>query len=271
MWSSSSSQNVLHAGDASTAIVIHHVESEFQSGGQQIHVLVPDNYKHSDSDYRVLYVLPVEKSGGCRRGYPLDVLRQMDAHNRYGLLIVFMTLREEPWFVDHAVDRKVRQASYLHEFVVPFIDRNYRTVRDAESRFLFGFSKSGWGAYSLIFSRQDIYSFAAAWDAPFLVDHFVYEMEAAIGTTAQLTSCRPDLAVRNLHSSFRDRSRLVLAGGNAFGNLVPPPVGDSHVIEMHRILQKEGIRHTYLGEIGCPHTFNRAWMEPTLSALMELA
>lgn len=266
-----SSQELVSPEGPSTGIVIHHVESEFQSGGQQIHVLVPNNYGYSDSEHRVLYVLPVEKSGGCRRGYPLDVLRHMDAHNRYGLLIVFMTIEEEPWFVDHAVDRKVHQASYLHEFVVPYVDRNYRTVRDPDSRFLIGFSKSGWGAYSLIFLRQDMYGFAAAWDAPFLVDRFIYEMEAAIGTTAQLTSCRPDLAVRSLHSSFRDQSRLVLAGENSFGNLVPPPVGDSHVIEMHRVLQKEGIQHTYLEEIGCPHTFNRAWMEPTLSALMDLA
>ena len=271
MWPSGSTRDMAQPGDVSTAIAIHHVESEFQSGKQQIHVLAPDDYQYSDSDYRVLYVLPVEKSGGCRRGYPLDVLRQMDAHNRYGLLIVFMTTREEPWFADHAVDRSVHQASYLHEFVVPYIDRNYRTVKDPESRFLFGFSKSGWGAYSLIFSRPDMYGFAAAWDAPFLVDHFVYEMEAAIGTTAQLTSCRPDLAVRGLHSSFRDRSRLVLAGGNSFGKLVPPPVGDCHVMAMHRILQKAGVRHRYLEKIDCPHTFNRAWMEPTLSALMNLA
>ncbi len=264
-------QEITNSAALSTGIVIHHVESEFQNGGQQIHVLIPDNYGDSGSDHRVLYVLPVEKSGDCRRGYPLDVLRHMDAHNRYGLLIVFVTIQEEPWFVDHAVDRKVRQASYMHEFVVPYVDRIYRTVRGPDGRFLFGFSKGGWGGYRLIFSRPDMYGFAAAWDAPFLVDRFIYEMEAAIGTTAQLTLCRPDLAVRSLHGSFRDQSRLVLAGENAFGKLVPPPVGDSHVIEMHRLLQKEGIHHTYLEEIGCPHTFNRAWMEPTLSALMDLA
>lgn len=257
--------------ESSAAIAIHRVETEFQNGEQEIHVLVPDDYRYSGASHQVLYVLPVEKSGRYRSGYPLDVLRDMDAHNRYGLLIVFMTMQEEPWFVDHAVDPNIRQAIYMHEFVVPFVDRHYRTTREPDSRFLLGFSKGGWGAYSLIFSRPDVYGFAAAWDAPFLTDHFVYEMEAVFGSAEQLLSCRPDLVARNLQCDFRDRTRLVLAGENYFGKHVPPAVGDSHVLEMHRVLQKEGVRHAYLEQLDCPHTFNSMWMEPVLSVLMGLA
>lgn len=257
--------------DSSAGIAIHHVDSEFQNGMQQIHVLSPDNYHCLDSDMNVLYVLPVDKSGGSKSGYPLDVLYEMDAHNRYGMLIVFMTVQEEPWFADHPADRKIWQASYMHDFVVPFIDRNYRTVNKANGRFLMGFSKGGWGAYSMIFSRPDIYGFAAAWDAPFLADQLIYEMNAVLGDAAQLALYRPDLAVQRLEREFRDRRRLVLAGENYFGKLVPPAVGTSHILEMHRMLHEAGIQHSYIEDIGCPHTFNCGWMDPVLSALMELA
>lgn len=264
-------ESVTDSPDSPPGIEIHHVESEFQNGEQQIHVLVPDDYNSSNCELRVLYVLPVEKFGRYRNGYPLDVLRKMDAHNRHGLLIVFMTMQEEPWFVDHALDRKIRQASYMHEFVVPYIDRNYRTVKVPDGRFLLSFSKGGWAAYSLIFSQPDLYGFAAAWDAPFLLDKFQFEMEAVFGTTEQLTLCRPDLAARNVQGNFRDQRRLVLAGENYFGTIVPSATGSSHVREMHRVLHKEGIQHSYLEKIDCIHTFNPAWMEPTLSALMALA
>lgn len=264
------SNDMTGAAGSAAEIDVHHVESEFQHGAQQIHVLVPDNYRDSRDALRVLYALPVEKSGRYRNGHPLDVLREMGAHNRHELLIVFMTMEEEPWFVDHPVERKIRQASYMHEFVVPFIDENYRTVSEPESRFLIGFSKGGWGAYSLIFTRPDIYGFAAAWDAPFLAEDFIFEMETVIGNAAQLTAYRPDLVALTSGRRFRDRRRLVLAGENMFGKRVPPAVGDSHVAEMHRVLRENGIKHSYLEKIASPHRFDRVWMQPVLSALMDI-
>ena len=40
--------------------------------------------------YQVLYVLPVEKAFRKRFGYGLGVLEEMNAHNRYNLIIVQM-------------------------------------------------------------------------------------------------------------------------------------------------------------------------------------
>ena len=82
---------------------------------------------------------------------PWQTQEQMNAHNEYNLIIVQMGFEKEPWFGDHATDPKVRQASYVKDFVVPFIEENYAALGSPEGRLLFGFSKSGWGAFSLIF------------------------------------------------------------------------------------------------------------------------
>ena len=125
----------------------YEVETEYQNGKQEIRVLLPDDYKMTRS-YQVLYVLPVEKAFRKRFGYGLGVLEEMNAHNRYNLIIVQMGFEKEPWFGDHATDPKVRQASYVKEYVVPFIEKNYSTLGTSEGRLLLGFSKSGWGVQS---------------------------------------------------------------------------------------------------------------------------
>ena len=125
-------------------IRVHTVETPYQNGRQEIHVLLPDSYG-DDKPYRVLYVLPVEKGFEQRYGYGLGVFKEMNAHNRHDLIVVQMGFEKEPWYGDHATDPKIRQASYLKEFVVPFIEKRYSTMGEREGRLLFGFSKSGWG------------------------------------------------------------------------------------------------------------------------------
>jgi predicted alpha/beta superfamily hydrolase len=128
----------VHAAD----IEIHVVETKYQHGKQEIRVLLPDGYQ-KDGSYRVLYVLPVERGFKQEFGYGLRVLKHMDAHNLYNIIIVQMGFEKEPWFGDHATDSKVRQASYVKEFVVPYIEDRYATLGTPDGRLLFGFSKSG--------------------------------------------------------------------------------------------------------------------------------
>jgi len=116
------------AGTASGAeIVTHTVETPYQNGRQEIRVLLPDTYRDGKS-YRVLYVLPVARGFERRYGNALDILRRMDAHNRYDCIIVQMGFEKEPWYGDHATDPNTRQESYLKEFVVPFVEKHYRTI-----------------------------------------------------------------------------------------------------------------------------------------------
>jgi len=250
-------------------VTIHTVETPYQKGRQEIRVLLPDDYC-DEKPYAVLYVLPVERGFERKYGYGLGVFGQMNVHNRYGLIVVQMGFEKEPWFGDHATDPQTRQASYVKEFVVPFIETRYATMGRPEGRLLFGFSKSGWGAFSLILTYPEFFGWAASWDAPMFLTRFHYRMAPIYGTLEQLNAYRPDLLASRRKAHFRKKARLVLAGERDWGKSIPTPHGGSHTVEMHKLLAREGIRHVYINSLNAPHRWHKAWMGPALEALMAL-
>jgi enterochelin esterase-like enzyme len=241
-------------------IETHSVETEYQNGKQEIRVLLPDKYR-KDVSYRVLYVLPVETGFQNGFGYGLEVLKKMDAHNRHNLIIVQMGFEKEPWFGDHATNPNVRQASYLKDFVVPYIEDKYATMRAPEGRLLFGFSKSGWGAFSLVLKFPEVFGYAAAWDAPITFTTFRYGMQSVYGTSDQLALYRPDRLIPKHAKAFEMKTRLVLTGHSLWG---------TETVQAHELLKKEGIKHYYDNTLKFPHRWDKDWMEPTLSALIAL-
>jgi len=250
---------------ATAGIDTYTVETAYQNGKHEIRVLLPDNYQKSKR-YKVLYVLPVEVEFQQNFGYGLGILKEMNAHNLHDLIIVQMGFEKEPWFGDHAVDPKTRQASYVKEYVVPFIESHYATLEKPEGRLLFGFSKSGWGAFSLILTYPDCFGYAAAWDAPITFKEFRFGMEGVYGTPAQLALYRPDLLIPKRKKTFQDKTRLVLSGSNSSHQTC----WGSYTLETHQLLDKEGVKHLFDNSQDATHSWNKQWMLPTLEALMRL-
>lgn len=251
-------------------IISHTAETEHQNGRQEIRVLLPDDYAPARK-HRVLYVLPVERGFESRYGYALGLLKELDVANRFGLIVIQPGFEKEPWYGDHATDAKVRQASYLVDYVVPFIEREYSTLSRPEGRLLLGFSKSGWGAMSLILRHPDVFGHAATWDAPLMFDRFHYGMEAVFGDRRQLDRFRPDLLAAQGPGDFRRKARLVVAGEESWGTSIPAPGGGSHTAEFHSLLDRHGLQHHYDAGVRSPHRWDKRWIEPTLEALIEQA
>jgi len=257
-------------GLVAAGVEAHTGESEFQNGKQEIRVLLPDDYS-SQKQYPVLYVLPVVSGWTRRYDRSLDVLQKMDAHNRHDLIIVTMSFEKTPWYGDHAANPKIRQASYLKEHVVPFVEGRYSTIRRSDGRLLLGFSKSGWGAISLLLRNPDFFGYAAAWDSPMMLPDFHYSMDEVFGTREQLAQYRPDLLAVHRKESFQSSPRFVLLGENLWGTLIPAPGGGSHTTEFHRLLEQENVKHVFDGSLKANHSWDEKWMAPALDALMRLA
>ncbi len=143
---------------------VHEVASPFQAGPSRIKVLVPDRLD-TGRKYPTVYVLPVECGGEHRYGEGLGEIKRRDLHNRYPAVFVAHEFSHLPWYADHPTDPLVRQESHFVRVVVPFIERCYPVRGDAENRWLLGFSKSAWGALSLLLRHPDRFGKAAAWDA----------------------------------------------------------------------------------------------------------
>ncbi|MBE2180640.1 MAG: hypothetical protein IAE97_09240 [Chthoniobacterales bacterium] len=243
------------------------VTSPYQSGTHEIRVVLPDGYD-PQKRYRVLYILPVGAGPGKKSA--LKVFRGLDIANRHDLILVEMTFEKVPWYGDHATNPLVRQESHLRDFVVPWVEEKYSTLGTPEGRLLLGFSKSGWGAFSLILRNPDVFGYAAAWDAPMMLDSFKYGMDGIFGTTEQLAACRPDLLAVSSGGPFKDRTRLVLGGEKLWGEMIPAPQGGSHTVRMHELLDTEGVRHIYRPDLTTPHTWNPAWIDPLVEELLKL-
>lgn len=242
--------------------------SPYQSGVQEIRVILPDDY-NPEKRYRVLYILPVGAGPGKQK--VLAMFRNLDIANRHDLILVEMTFEKTPWYGDHPTDPLMRQESYLRNFVVPLIEEKYSTLESHEGRLLLGFSKSGWGAFSLIMRNPDFFGYAAAWDAPMMLDSFKYKMDEVFGTSEHLALYRPDLLAVSAGKPFQDRNRLVLGGEKLWGEMIPAPQGGSHTARMHELLEAHGIRHVYRPDLITDHRWAPEWITPLVEEMLKLA
>jgi S-formylglutathione hydrolase FrmB len=147
----------------------HDLHSKWQADATVVRVLTPDNMKPGHK-YRVLYVLPVESGPTTRWGDSIAEVLKYDLHNKHQLICVFPTFADLPWYANHPTNMQLKQETYLTLEVVPLIEDKYPVQADAAGRLLVGFSKSGWGAWSLLLRDPDFFGRAAAFDAPMMMD-----------------------------------------------------------------------------------------------------
>jgi hypothetical protein len=117
-----------------------------------------------------MYVLPVEAGDGMQFGNGLAEVRKLGLHNKHQLICVAPTFWHLPWYADHPTDPHIRQETYFLRVVVPAVEARYPALAAPSGRLLLGFSKSGWGAWSLLLRHPEMFGKAAAWDAPMMLD-----------------------------------------------------------------------------------------------------
>lgn len=150
--------------------IVHTVVSPFQRTATRIRVLLPDGYDPSRT-YRTIYVLPVEAGNGTRYGDGLRVVQQANLHNKHQIVFVAPSFSDTPWYADHASNPRVRQESHLIQFVIPFMQQRYSVSPLAADRLLLGFSKSGYGAFTLLLRNPGVFGKAFAWDSPLAISN----------------------------------------------------------------------------------------------------
>lgn len=239
---------------------IHHLQSPLQSGETLVRTAAPSKMP-GDRPLRALYVLPVEPGVESRWGDPWEEVRKLDLADRHQLLVVLPTFSALPWYANHPTDSSLRQEEYFVEEVVPLVERHYPVVRGPEGRLLVGFSKSGWGAWSLLLRHLDLFGKAAAWDAPLMQatpDRF--GMAPIFGTAENFEHYRISRLLREHASELRDATRLVLTGyAGSFRE---------HHIETHELLQELGVPHVYRDGPKRDHRWGSGWLDEAVSLLL---
>lgn len=247
------------AAKSADGFLVHKVNSEFQAGETLIRVLPPDKLEDGRV-YPAVYVLPVEAGLEHRYGDGLAEIKSRDLHNKHEAFFIAPTFSQLPWYADHPTDRAIRQESYFLEVVVPFIDKNYPVSGEADGRYLLGFSKSGWGAWSLLLRHPEMFAKAAAWDAPLMMDRIgLYGSAPIFATQERFDEYRLDRRLASVAEKLRDRPRLILTGYGGFRE---------HHKRAHQLLLDLQIPHEYRDGPQRKHDWHSGWVEDAAELLL---
>ena len=237
------------------SIRVHEVTSPYQSDTTLVRVLLPEHLDHG-ARYPVIYVLPVEAGSKNRYGDGLLEASRLGLHNKHRSIFVAPTFSHLPWYADHPANADCRQETYVTKVVVPFIDKSYPVKQEAGGRMLLGFSKSGWGAFSLLLRHPELFGKAAAWDAPMTKDRpDQFGMDNIFGTQANFEAYQITALLERQADRLQGGRRLILTG---YGNF------RDHHQKLHDLMLKLQIDHDYRDGPARKHTWGSGWLEESV-------
>jgi len=248
-------------------IIYHRIESPYQADSTTIRVLLPDKIDPG-VNYRVLYILPVIENDTRRFGDGLEEVMKYDYHNTYNLICVAPEFTVMPWYCDHSTDMARQDESHLLKTVIPYIDARYPTLKHAEGRLLMGFSKSGWGSFTLLLRNPDIFYRAAGWDSGVRVDTGPISEEerkeritTLFGSTSNFEKYRITTLLKDIGASLGDQARLFYyntEGRRGLGGA-----------EIHKLMVQLEIPHQYLYEPHRKHRWDSGWIHEAVRFLVD--
>lgn len=237
----------------------HRVTSDYQIGVTEIKVLLPDRMEKGKR-YPVIFILPVEAAGGKQYGNGLIEIKKHDLHNKFGVICVEVTFSHLPWYADHPTNAKIQQETYFLKVVLPFLEQHYSALPTRAGRLLLGFSKSGWGAFSLLLRHPDVFGKAVAWDAPLMMAMpNRFGMGEIFGTQENFEKYRLTKLLEARAKDLGKEPRLAILGYASFRE---------HHVGAHALMDRLGIAHEYRDEKKSPHTWHSGWVEPGMSWLV---
>jgi predicted alpha/beta superfamily hydrolase len=238
---------------------VHKIDSKHQAGPTEIRVLVPDRVE-KERRYSTVYVLPVEPGSKTKFGNGLLEIKRLDLHNKHGLIFVQPTFFHLPWYVDHPTNPKIRQETYFLDVVIPFVEREYPVSKETRGRLLLGFSKSGWGAFSLLLRHPEQFGKAVAWDAPLNLKRPQFGMADIVGDQETFEKYRVWNLLEQKAGRLGSEKRLCLAGYANFAE---------HHQAIHERMTALKIPHEHRDEKKAKHTWDAGWLESAVQFLAD--
>ena len=136
-----------------------------------------------------------------------------------------------------------------------------------------GFSKSGWGALTLIFRSPEYFGYAFSWDAPLMMDTHQFgdwDNDRHFGTQERFAEYLPIRLIERHARHFRERPRIAILGHKLFGSLNSPD-GHPQTVAFHTTLETLGVKQHFDNGLVMDHNWHAGWVTPAVDALMSLA
>ena len=250
------------SSDATDANGIRRImlESKFQPGPVLVRILAPQNALNAGAgEQRFLYVLPVEPRDETKYGDGFTEVVTTGLAQKYGLIVVAPSFAQLPWYADHPSKEEARQESQFLKAVLPAVEQLYPSKK--AHRLLLGFSKSGWGAYSLILRHPEMFDAATAWDSPLMKDKpDQFGMGGVFITQDNFEGYQISRLLREKAESFQKTKRLLLGG---YGNF------RKHTQDAHTLMESLGIQHAYADGPSRKHIWGSGWIDEAVRFLEQ--
>jgi len=241
-------------------ILVNEIVSPYEAGVTKIRVLLPEHMERGKS-YAVVYLLPVEAFDGNHWGDGLAEVEKSGLAARYPVIFAEPTFSFIPWYADHPSDPLMRQESYLLHAVLPFVERRYPARRDRDGRLLLGFSKSGWGAFSLMLRHPQVFGKASAFDSPLMMGDLKRGFTRGIfGTQQNFARYQVSRLLTARASLFHSENRFAVLGYHGF----------RHDLQgAHALMQRLEIVHRYEDGPERDHTWESGWLPDAVAFLVS--
>jgi hypothetical protein len=256
------------SGPYEMRLLTYILRSANQQYDNALRILVPDNLDRV-REPRVVYVLPAAPHVNVIWNDGLLTIQALDLHNRFGMIAVAPSFSDWPWYADHPENPSLRQETYFNREVVPFVDWLFPMA--SAKRLLLGFSKSGFGAFTLLLRRPDLYHAAAIWDAPLMKEApDQFEMPQIYGSRENFERYHVPRLLEERAALLRmGGPRLALSGQGFFGG--PDPRFGEHTQAAHELMERLRIPHLYENSTSRAHRWDSGWMEWAVEALDRMS
>lgn len=225
------------------------VTSGYQSAPTRLRILRPARPRIG-SQRKLLFILPVVAGARADYGDRLAEVRRLGMQEDSRYVIVAPDFAKVPWYGNHPTDPGRQDESYVIEELLPLVDH---LVPEAGPRLLLGFSKSGWGALSLLLRHPRLFDTAFVWDAPLAEDApDRFGMDEAFGTRRNFEEYRIAALLKRHAGQFSGpRARIHLLGSAYFTDSMRTA---------HLLMGELGIAHTYRETGAMEHNWHSGWM-----------
>ena len=256
----------------SNGVIWYDAASSYNGPGTTtLRVLAPTN-PAPGMPHRFIYVLPAIIGVDLQdeAGDGLEELRRLNVHNEYNAHIIAPSFQVAPWYADHDSNPDRRYEGFMVHDLVPWVRANLSTT-GKEKHLLIGFSKSGFGAVTLLFRNPTVFDAAAAWDFPAdqwdtdfggMLDN--YGTELNFQNNYRLTT--DWIAARK--EPFLGTARLWLSQDYASYHGIPTYRDEVLAFDDH--LLNSGIQFMLSGGATRLHTWTSGWLPEAVAELYDL-
>jgi len=122
-------------------------------------IIRPDNYT-TGKEFPVVYLL--HGYSGNYSDWVIKASGFEKAADLYSMIIVCPDGGFGSWYWDSPADSAFRYETYISKELIPWIDGNYKTIKNRKARGITGLSMGGHGALYLAFKHQDIFGAAGS-------------------------------------------------------------------------------------------------------------